>query len=132
MLRFTFVVLVVAFSKSCSKSVRHVFPSFHPLYTVGLTLDSKGRCIFAPYLSVSRSLGFVLVIQIIFIQCMNLVTFIDKELNFHMLNKNAKALKLHSVILLFLRLFAIIAFLQRLSVILTVIFYQMHLICTYS
>ena len=47
-------------------------------------------------------------------------------------NKNAKALKLHSVILLFSRLYAIIAFLQRLSVILTVVFDQMHSICTYS
>ena len=47
-------------------------------------------------------------------------------------NKNAKALKLHSVILLFPRLYAIIAFSQRLTVILTVVFDQMHLICTYS
>merc|ERR1711974_53327 len=43
-------------------------------------------------------------------------------------NKNAKALKLHSVILLFSRLYAVIAFLQRLIVILTVVFF---IECTY-
>merc|ERR1712240_819126 len=46
-------------------------------------------------------------------------------------NKNAKALKLHSVILLFPRLCAIES-LQRLAVILTVVFDRMHLICIYS